>query len=99
MSEEECVKNAVEEAVTLGIIEKDTKILDSHREQLPQAYPGYYEGYEELEVLKAYIAEIKNLICIGRNGLHEYWNMDKCIISAWEAVKEIKIFKKKWLNL
>ena len=27
---------------------------------------------------------------VGRNGQHEYWNMDKCMMSAWEVVKEIK---------
>jgi len=92
MSEEACVKIAIEEAVMLGIIERDTKILDFHREQIAQAYPGYYGAYQEIETLKAYVSGIKNLICIGRNGLHEYWNMDKCMISAWEAVKKLKVF-------
>lgn len=90
MTEEECCKFAVDEAILLGIFDENTKILDYHREQIEYAYPGYYGVYEEMGKIRDYLAEIDNLYCVGRNGQHEYWNMDKCMMSAWEVVKEIK---------
>lgn len=102
MTEEECVKFAIKEARILGILGKNAKIIDFHREQIAQAYPGYYGAYNKIDKVKAYLSEIENLKCIGRNGLHEYWNMDKCILSGWEAaewIKKLNFSNKKGYNL
>ena len=90
LSEEECMQVAVQEAIKLGILDENVQVLDWHRERIAKAYPGYQEGYEGIEEIRGYVSDIKNLFCIGRNGLHQYWNMDKCMISAWDAVEQIK---------
>ncbi|MBR5316671.1 MAG: FAD-dependent oxidoreductase [Lachnospiraceae bacterium] len=90
LSEEECMQVAVQEAIKLGILDKKVQVLDWHRERIAKAYPGYHDGYEGLEEIRGYVSDIENLFCIGRNGLHQYWNMDKCMISAWDAVEQMK---------
>ena len=37
-----------------------------------------------------YLDEIENLFCIGRNGQHRYNNMDHSMLTAMEAVKNIR---------
>ena len=90
LSEEECMKIAVREAIELGILDTNVQVLDWHRERIAKAYPGYHSGYEGIENIRDYLSDIENLYCIGRNGLHQYWNMDKCMISAWSAAEQIK---------
>ncbi len=90
LSEDACMKFAVQEAIQLGILDKDVQVFDWHRERIAKAYPGYHDGFEGIEVIRDYLSDVENLYCIGRNGLHQYWNMDKCMISAWDAVEQIK---------
>lgn len=90
MTEEECCRLAVDEANLLGIFDENTKVLDWHREQLEYAYPGYHGVYGEIGKIKSYLAEIDNLYCVGRNGQHVYWNMDKCMMAAWRVVENIR---------
>lgn len=90
MSEEECLTLAVKEAVKLGIFPEDVKVYDWHRERIKQAYPGYYGAYGDIDKVRDYLAGIDNIFSIGRNGQHEYWNMDQCMLSAWEIVERIK---------
>ena len=90
LSEEECMQIAVKEAIELGILDRNVQVLDWHRERIAKAYPGYHSGYEGIEIIRNYISEIENLYCMGRNGLHQYWNMDRCMISAWDTVEQIK---------
>lgn len=89
LTEEACMEIAVQEAVQLGILSEDVQVYDWHRERIAQAYPGYYGSYKEVGKIRAYLSEVENLFCIGRNGQHRYWNMDKCMISAWDAVDHI----------
>ena len=37
-----------------------------------------------------YLNKYSNLYCIGRNGQHRYNNMDHSMVTAFEAVKNIK---------
>ena len=43
-----------------------------------------------LDEIKKYINTIKNLYCVGRNGMHRYNNMDHSMLSAMQAVKNIQ---------
>ena len=38
-----------------------------------------------------YLNKFDNLYCIGRNGQHRYNNMDHSMLTAIEAVKNIKL--------
>jgi len=93
LSEEACMKLAVEEAIKLRVLDENVQVLDWHRERIPQAYPGYHGGYSNVEKVRSYLEGVDNLYCIGRNGQHKYWNMDKCMISAWNAVEQIQKVK------
>jgi len=89
LSEEESMELAVKEAIKLKILDEKVQIHDFHRECIAQAYPGYYGAYAEVGKIKQYLESVANLHCIGRNGQHKYWNMDRCMISAWDAVEQI----------
>ena len=89
LSEQDCVSLAVEELVRVGIISRETTILDSCRERVEKAYPAYFDTYDEIERLKTYLDGYTNLICVGRNGQHRYNNMDHSMATAFEAVGNI----------
>ena len=89
MSEEECTKFAVDELIKMGIIDADTKVMDSHRERVEKAYPAYFDTYSEIDKVVSFVDSIGNLYCIGRNGQHRYNNMDHSMLTAFEAVNHI----------
>ena len=89
MSDEEFTKLASNELIKMEII-KEKDILDSHREKIKKAYPAYFDTYSEMDKLIKYLDKFENLYCIGRNGQHRYNNMDHSMVTAFEAVKNIK---------
>lgn len=89
LSQEDCVSLAVDELRRIGIINRDTTILNSCRERVQKAYPAYFDTYGEIDRLKSYLDSFSNLTCIGRNGQHRYNNMDHSMATAFEAVKNI----------
>lgn len=89
MSDDEFTKLAANELIKMRIIEKKN-ILDSHREKIKKAYPAYFDTYSEMDKLIEYLNKFDNLYCIGRNGQHRYNNMDHSMVTAFEAVKNIK---------
>lgn len=89
MSDEEFIKLASNELIKMEII-KEKDILDSHREKIKKAYPAYFDTYSEMDKLIKYLDKFDNLYCIGRNGQHRYNNMDHSMVTAFEAVKNIK---------
>ncbi len=89
LSAEETVKLAIEELIRIGVLSKDAKILDSHREQVKKAYPAYFDGYAQMDEIVRFLNGFGNLYCIGRNGQHRYNNMDHSMATAFEAVKNI----------
>ncbi len=88
LPEDECVEFAVNELVSMGIIEKDS-VLDSHRERVKKAYPAYFDTYEQMDKLVDYLNGIDNLYCIGRNGQHRYNNMDHSMVTAMRCADHI----------
>lgn len=89
MSDEECTGFAVNELIKMGIIDENTEIMDSHREQVEKAYPAYFDTYSEIDRVVSFVDSIENLYCIGRNGQHRYNNMDHSMLTAFEAVNHI----------
>ena len=76
-------------SLKMEIIEKND-ILDSHREKIKKAYPSYFDTYKDMDKLIDYLNKYDNLYCVGRNGQHRYNNMDHSMVTAFEAVKNIK---------
>ncbi len=89
MSDEEFAKMAIGEMTKIGLIEDPGEVIDSHVERVKKAYPAYFDTYEEMDKLRAYLDTIPNLFPVGRNGQHRYNNIDHSMCTAFEAVKNI----------
>ena len=80
---------AVDELAKMGIIEKE-HVRDAVRYRIRKAYPAYFDAYEAFPSVRAELDGIANLYCIGRNGQHRYNNMDHSMMTAFEAVRNIR---------
>ena len=89
MTDAECITYAVRELRMMGVIDKDQKILDAHRERVKKAYPAYFDTYAHMDELVAYLSGFGNLYCVGRNGQHRYNNMDHSMATSFETVRNI----------
>lgn len=88
-TDEEFAKSAVKEMVTMGLINSENDVLDTHVERVKKAYPAYFDTYEKMDDLREYLNTIPNLFCVGRNGQHRYNNIDHSMCTSFEAVKNI----------
>ncbi len=84
----ECIKFAVNELVSMGVIYQDD-VLDAHREKVKKAYPAYFDGYAYIDYITEYLDKFSNLYCVGRNGQHRYNNMDHSMATAFNTVENI----------
>ena len=89
MNDKDFIQMAIDELVKIGILERDD-VLDATRVKIKKAYPAYYGSYYQLDKVKDFLNSIENLYCIGRNGQHHYNNMDHSMLTAMEAVNNIK---------
>jgi len=85
-SDEVFIKKAVDELVSIGVIDSPADVLDSAKFRIKKAYPAYFGTYDKFDEVKDYLNTIPNLYCVGRNGQHRYNNMDHSMASAMEAV-------------
>ena len=93
MDRDDFIKMAIEELDKINMINKDD-VLDSVQVKIKKAYPSYFGTYYELDKVKTFLNSIENLYCIGRNGQHRYNNMDHSMLTAMEAVRNIRDGKK-----
>lgn len=89
MSEEKWVKFGIKELLKMGVLSSEEDVLDSHRERVKKAYPAYFDTYDHIDDLIAYLNQFENLYCVGRNGQHRYNNMDHSMATSFEAVGNI----------
>ncbi len=89
ITDEECIKFAVDELVKMEVIKFEANVLNSHREKVKKAYPAYFDTYSKMDTLIEYLDTFKNLFCVGRNGQHRYNNMDHSMATSFEAVNNI----------
>lgn len=89
MSDSECIKMAIGELMSMGIITDENDVKDSHREKVKKAYPAYFDTYEHIDEIINYLNSFSNLYCVGRNGQHRYNNMDHSMATSFEAVDNI----------
>lgn len=89
-TEEECIQNAVAELKKIGVIDDNTKVLETCREKVKKAYPAYFDTYDEIGELVKYLNSIPNLYCVGRNGQHRYNNMDHSMVTSFVAADCIR---------
>ena len=89
MSDEEFTRMAIQEMVTIGLIDDVSEVMDSHVERVKKAYPAYFDTYSEIDTLIEYLNGIDNLYCVGRNGQHRYNNIDHSMCTSFETVRAI----------
>ncbi len=89
MSDQAWVNLGVAELIKMGVISSREDVLDAHKECVKKAYPAYFDTYEHMDELIAYLNTYDNLWCVGRNGQHRYNNMDHSMATSFEAVRGI----------
>lgn len=89
MTDEEFAGMGIGEMVTMNLIDDESKVSDYHVERVKKAYPAYFDTYEQIDELRAYLDTIPNLFCVGRNGQHRYNNLDHSMCTSFEAVRNI----------
>lgn len=90
LSDEEVTEFAIKELTRMRVINGPQDVLDSHREHVKKAYPAYFDTYDQMPELIDYLDSFGNLYCVGRNGQHRYNNQDHSMVSAMEAVDNIR---------
>ncbi len=94
MTDKECAEFAINELIKMNIIKSSKDVLDYHREKVKKAYPAYFDTYDEIDKVIAYLNDFNNLYCIGRNGQHRYNNMDHSMMCGIEVANIIVNNKK-----
>lgn len=89
MSDNELVKMAIRELVKLELV-KTADVEDGLVYRQTKAYPLYDSNYmKHLKVIQDFLATVKNLQSIGRNGTHRYNNMDHSMLTGIKAAEYI----------
>ena len=98
LSDKDMTKFGVDELAKIGILDpKD--VIDSTVIKLKKTYPAYFGTYNEFEKVRKFTDKFDNLFLIGRNGQHRYNNQDHSMLTAIEAVNNIKIGRKDKENI
>ena len=94
MDDDELVKFATREIQQLGLA-KAEKVKFGFVARVHKAYPIYDAEYaERVATIKGWLADVPNLIQVGRNGLHRYNNSDHSMLTAMRAVDNILLDSK-----
>lgn len=86
-------KFGISELEKIGILDpKD--VLDSTVIRIKKTYPAYFGTYSEFNKVQKFTDKFENLFLLGRNGQHRYNNQDHSMLTAIEAVNNIKAGRK-----
>lgn len=89
MEREDFIRMAIDELVKIDVLEA-ADVIDATQVKIRKAYPAYFGTYHELSAVREFLDGIGNLYCLGRNGQHRYNNMDHSMLTAMEAVRNIR---------
>ncbi len=89
MTDDEFGRMGIKEMVKMGLIDRESDVIDFHVERVKKAYPAYFDTYDHMDELREYLDTIPNLFCVGRNGQHRYNNIDHSMCTSFETVKAI----------
>ncbi|MDI1255167.1 MAG: NAD(P)/FAD-dependent oxidoreductase [Flavobacterium sp.] len=81
---------AIAEMTKLGFIKSNEDVLDYVVIKMPKTYPAYFGTYSRFEELREFTDSFNNLFLVGRNGMHKYNNQDHSMLTAIQAVQNIK---------
>jgi protoporphyrinogen oxidase len=99
LSRENMVSLAKKELLKLGAVKDLSDVVEGTSVRVKKAYPAYWDGYEHFDRLRSALDAIKNLYCVGRNGMHRYNNQDHSMLSAMTAVENIILGRKDKNNI
>ncbi len=88
-TEEQMKAFAVAEMIQLGFID-EADYIDGVVIKMPKTYPAYFGTYDKFSEISDFTNTFNNLFLIGRNGMHKYNNQDHSMLTAIEAVQNIK---------
>jgi protoporphyrinogen oxidase len=89
MADEDLIQLGKLELGRIGVVQP-SEIEDGCVFRVPKAYPIYDSEYREyLTVVREYLATLKNVQTIGRNGLHRYNNQDHSMLTGMLAVRNL----------
>jgi len=80
---------AIRELEQIDVIDA-ADVLDGCVIRMPKAYPAYFGSYERVREVQAFTDTLENLFLVGRNGMHRYNNQDHSVLTAIEAVKNMR---------
>jgi protoporphyrinogen oxidase len=89
LSEHDMKALGIKELAQIGLINEED-VLDSVVIKMPKTYPAYFGTYNRISELSDYLNKFENLFLIGRNGMHKYNNQDHSMLTAIQAVQNIK---------
>jgi protoporphyrinogen oxidase len=89
LSETDMKNLGIKELIQIGLINEED-VLDSVVIKMPKTYPAYFGTYNRMSELSDYLNQFENLFLIGRNGMHKYNNQDHSMLTAIQAVQNIK---------
>lgn len=89
LSDEEMIRLAIQELESIKIA-KASDVLDAMIAKVPKTYPSYVGAYEQFDIVRRYLDTFDNLFLIGRNGMHKYNNQDHSMLTAMQAVENIR---------
>ena len=90
LSDQDFITMAQQELRRTGISGGMADVEDATVIRERKAYPAYHGSYAELPEVTGWLDGIPNLFCIGRNGQHRYNNMDHSMLTAMEAVSNLR---------
>jgi protoporphyrinogen oxidase len=100
MTDEEISSLAVSELRQIGILQNAAEFKrESKVIRVEKAYPAYFGSYADFPKVKNWLDRIENLFLIGRNGMHKYNNQDHSMLTAMEAVENIRTGRKDKSNI
>lgn len=89
LSDKEMAKFGVSELEKIGIVDPK-QVIDTTVIKLKKTYPAYFGTYDQFDKVRHFTDQFENLFLIGRNGQHRYNNQDHSMLTAIEAVRNIK---------
>jgi protoporphyrinogen oxidase len=84
------VELATKELASINIID-EADVLDATVVRMLKTYPSYVGAYEKFDLIRQYVDQFPNLFLIGRNGMHKYNNQDHSMLTAMQAVENIRM--------
>ncbi len=88
-TDEELKKFGADELHKIEVLDK-IDVLDATVVRMPKTYPAYFGTYDRFSDLSDWTDNFENLFLIGRNGMHRYNNQDHSMLTAMQAVENIR---------